>query len=139
MRETDPEDAIESEEAGSSRLRGLFALIAIGFLLTAGLHVLRGLDHDPGDTSSPARHAVFGFVNLCAAVGLYLRPRWIVYPLSLLVVQQLGSHGSLVAQALRAGRAPGWEDLVVTLALPALLALVLWDRAHAPRTDPPVL
>lgn len=81
----------------------------------------------PMDDSSPARHAVFVVVNVACVAGFLLRPRWFPWVFSLLVVQQLRSHGGdfLLTHHV--------VDGAVALAMPLVLALLLID--HANRND----
>lgn len=108
-------------------LRALFGLGSLALLGTAALHGARALAPPAGDDSSPQRHAIFVGINAGLALGLLLRPRWLALPLGLLVLQQLGSHGSLALAALRAGATPGLEDLSVVGGLPLLWGALVWE------------
>jgi hypothetical protein len=114
-------------EEPSRTSRVLFGLAALSFVGAGISHVVRGLAHDPGDTSSPGRHALFVVINALAVLGVLRRPRWFLVPFALLVVQQLGTHGVRAVSALQAGGAPRIDDVLVALGMPIVLGLLLHD------------
>lgn len=120
---TEPNEA----QAPSRLLQVLFGLAALSFVGAGLSHVVRGLAQDPSDTSSPERHALFVLVDALAAVGVILRPRWLVVPFTLLMIQQLGSHGGQAWLAMQSGHAPRVVDVAVALGMPLVLGLLVYD------------
>ena len=119
-------------------VRVLFALVALAFVITAGIHLARGIAPPPGDDAAAARHALFVAINLAAAAGVLLRPRWFAAPFALLVLQQLGSHGGRAVATAQAGAVPGAEDLAVVLFMPLVLGALVWDARRGSSGRPEV-
>ncbi|MEO7111781.1 MAG: hypothetical protein ABI183_15170 [Polyangiaceae bacterium] len=78
-------------------------LVAVPFAFGAIHHVMAVVSPDASDTSSATRHVVFVGINLffCAAFGL--RANWTIFPVTLLALQQIYSHGSAFLEARRVG------------------------------------
>ena len=118
----------------SRLLAVLFGLGALAFVGAGISHVVRGLAQDPGDTSGPGRHLLFVVIDALAAVGLVLRPRWLVLPFALLTLQQLGTHGGRALAALQSGGALRADDVAVAVGMPVLLGLLIYE-ARLPRSE----
>lgn len=116
--------------------RPLLLVAASGFVVGAAFHgaaIARG-GPDPG--SSPARHAAFVAINLLCAAGFVWRPRGFTALFAALTAQQLASHGALAWRLWRDARRLDAPSLVVLVAMPALLAMLLRDRAPTAPASP---
>ncbi len=71
-------------------------IAAVLFALAAGNHALLAAKGQ----GVVWRHELFVAVNLVAAAGIALRPRWILAPLALLACQQIPSHGADFVRSL---------------------------------------
>ena len=111
----------------SSRER-FFRTVAMGSLAAATYHALVALGAVTGDGSPTWRHALFAGIDAVGAVLLVRRPRWLVFPVAVLAVQQFGSHGRRVVAWWAADRAIDWISIVLLLALTATVVLLWQER-----------
>ena len=65
--------------------RWLFRVLALGFIGAGIFHARAFFDGTVEPRMAASGHAIFVVVNALAAVGLWLHPRWLVFPFSVLV------------------------------------------------------
>jgi hypothetical protein len=106
--------------------RWLFRLAPLAFLGAGTFHASAYLNPAVEPRMGATGHAIFVAINLLAAIGLWLRPRWFVVPFAILVVQQLLSHGAWGIAAWHDGWFD-WRSWGVLLTLPPLLFLLVRD------------
>ncbi len=82
------------------------------------------------------RHELFVGINLVAAAGLVVRPRWMLAPLALLACQQIPSHGADLVRSIRGPEPVDWPSLGVVLFFPAVLTLLVVERRRDIRERP---
>jgi hypothetical protein len=70
-------------------------------------------------------------INALLALGLWKRPRWLVYPFGVLLLQQLYSHGSYALSLWREQGRVDWASIVVLFAVPLVFAILLRDRSRS--------
>jgi hypothetical protein len=104
-----------------------FRTLAVGSLGAAVFHALSATGVVPGDGSPAWRHALFVVVDVAGAWALWLRPRWLLWPLALLTVQQFTSHGSRIVRWWQADRAVDWISIVLLAAL-SVAVVLLWQE-----------
>lgn len=104
----------------------VFGVFVALMIATAVYHLVAMVA--PLDASPPLRHLLFASINAALSVGLWYRPRWLVWPLAALVAQQLWSHGHDLVAACREQHTIDWMSVGVLLAMPTLLLLLLVDR-----------
>jgi hypothetical protein len=112
----------------------IFRLLAVGFVLAAFFHASAFFNPTVEPRMAAWGHALFVVINVAAAVGWLLRPRWFVFLFAILCVQQLISHGSWALAAWRVGYFD-WRSAIVLPAMPlALFLLIREQRAKASAT-----
>ncbi len=75
-----------------------------------------------------ARHWAFVGINLVAAGIVARAPRWSVYPIALLAVQQAWSHGRDLAHSLEGPGPIDWASLGVLVFFPVLVTTLAVER-----------
>lgn len=117
-------------------LRPVFAVAAACFVAAAASHVARGVGAEGADR---LRHVLFVAIDLLAALGLLVRPRWLWAPFAALTAQQLHGHGGQAWADWSATGRPAAVDVAVALFMPAVLALLVREaRAASPaQAQPP--
>ncbi len=100
----------------------VFVVAALCFVGAAASHVVRGVGAEGGDR---LRHVVFVAIDLLAAAGLLVRPRWLWAPFAVLTLQQLHGHGGQAWADWRATGRPAAVDVAVALFMPVVLALLV--------------
>ncbi len=114
------------------RLRHARWGFAVAFGVTAVFHALQAARGSTEDGSSPARHLLFGALNLFFAGCFAGDVRWVGAPLLLLAGQQFVSHGSDLVAAAQVGKVDA-ASLLVLAFLPVALAWSFWRwRARSP-------
>src|SRR5436190_706138 len=108
---------------------GLFKVVALFFVAAAVFHGLHVFVPAPEDAAGALRHAVFVFINLVVAAGLWFRPAALRFVFGFLVVQQVASHGTTAWTTWSTQGSIDFVSIVIVLLLP-LLWVVLW---RAPR------
>jgi hypothetical protein len=110
----------------SHKVRAI-ALNAAGacFVLAAMFHLAVVMRPQIDAGSSLARHGWFVVINVCVAIGLFLRPRFFFWLFSLLVLQQLHGHGRALFFAWAAEHRLDWQSLLVLVVVPTAWWL-LW-------------
>lgn len=103
-------------------------IVAGLFAFTAVIHLWRALAPQPTDPLGTARHSVFVGINLVAAVGLWIRPRWFTYVFGVLVFQQLYSHGGSAWRTWVEQHQVDAVSVVIVVLLPVTWAM-LWRRS----------
>jgi len=98
--------------------------VLTGLCLVTVIFHLVAIAESSGDAP---RHALFAALNVALAAALWARPRWLVWPLGALVVQQLWSHGHDLASACARGEID-WVSIGVLVVMPLMLVLVWHDR-----------
>jgi hypothetical protein len=111
------------------RNRALLAACAVAFVLGAVNHAVLAARGE-GDV---ARHSAFVVVNLIAAALVAIAPRWAIWPMSVLALQQAWNHGN---DLVREGDLP---SLGVLVFFPIVLTALVVERRRrtADRTEPP--
>jgi len=83
----------------------------------------------------PLRHIVFILTNIVAAWLFLSRPRWMLWPVLILVAQAFYSHGGHAVQTWQRNRQIDWVDpTVIAITLFGLTILCL-DRLHTSPTQ----
>jgi hypothetical protein len=95
-------------------------LVAVPFAFGAIHHVLAIASPSASDPSPTTRHAVFVLINLFFVIAFALRDRWVIFPATLLALQQTYSHGSAFLDAHRTG-VFDTESFAVLVFLPVFL------------------
>lgn len=107
-----------------------FTALGVGFVLSAGFHLACVLHPAWGHGDPPARHGVFTVVNLAAALGVWLRPRWLPWPFAVLCAQQIVSHGAALLRAWQVEHRVDLASVLVLIALPWTLVALVRERAR---------
>jgi len=108
-------------------VRVVFIVIAAAFGLAALFHVAALVAPAIAEPSPPWRHALFAATNVAVAIGVLRRPRLFVVAFALLTAQQLVSHGAYAWGLWMSERRIDWASAVVLVAMPAVLALLVYD------------
>jgi hypothetical protein len=110
------------------RLASLVCILIAVFHLAAML-APEVFVHAPGD--SGLRHGSFLLINGCLSLLFWRDPAWLKWPLLLLTLQQLWSHGADLVHALQESP-PRWDlrSLLMLALLPLLWAFVVVRREH---------
>ena len=74
------------------------------------------------------RHFVFVLINCICIYGLLKRPKWFVWFVGLLTLQQWYSHGSYAVELWQTAHKIHWISLGVIVLLPILFILLIFDR-----------
>jgi hypothetical protein len=106
--------------------RWLFRVLALGFIGAAIFHGKAFLDGTIEPRMSAAGHATFVLINVLTAAGMWLHPRWLIFPFSVLAMQQLISHGDWALAAWKAGWFD-WRSWGVLATMPPMLLLLVRD------------
>lgn len=104
----------------------LFRVAAVLAMLAAAFH-LAGL-FVPVNEAPWWRHLLFVLIDIACAIGLWVRPRWFVWPFALLFLQQCSSHGVAFARGIAQGEVRWLDGGVVLFLLITLIGLVLERR-----------
>jgi hypothetical protein len=121
----------------TSATRALRALYVLLFVVASWTHASKALAGQ-GDV---LRHEIFVAIDLGCAALLALRPRWALYAVALLALQQLPSHGGDFVESLTRHRdAPSepidWTSLGVLVFFAAVLVTLVVERRRG-RPGPP--
>ena len=85
--------------------------------------------HIFGTDRSPIwRHALFTVIGIIIIYGSLKRPRWFVWFVGVLTLQQWYSHGSYAFRLWRSEHTIHWISITVILLLPVVFAVLLADR-----------
>lgn len=111
----------------SRRAEWIFRLCAAGLVAAAVYHAVGFFDPALVEPAPPWRHALFIAINLGAAAGFLVRPRFFVWLFALLAAQQLWGHGVYGLEVWRTEHRIDWASIIVLVAMPLLLALLVRD------------
>ena len=106
--------------------RWLSRVLALGFIGAGLFHGRAFFDATIEPRMSAAGHGIFVVINVLTAAGMWLRPRWFVFPFAVLAVQQLISHGDWALAAWKAGWFD-WRSWGVLVTMPPMLLLLVRD------------
>lgn len=115
-----------SNERPYRRLRSVAALLLV---VSATNHARLALAGDP----SVPRHVLFVAINLALAVMLVRFPRYALVATSVLLLQQMTSHGSDLVRSMRGPGPLDLASLAVCLFFPALVTVLVLERRAARR------
>lgn len=111
----------------------LFCLSAVAAIAAALFHAaamaspaIARIEYEP--TYPAWRHVVFIAIDGSLAPLLLRRPRWLVWAYGLLTLQILNSHGLGAWRLWQENGQIDWISVAVSLAAPAILALLIVDR-----------
>ncbi|MCW3109168.1 MAG: hypothetical protein JWQ09_3674 [Segetibacter sp.] len=104
----------------------LFNVTAVLLFLTAVYHFV-GLFYKIND-SPTWRHLLFVAINLFCVYGFLKRPKYFVYFVVVLLVQQYYSHGTYLVKLWIEKRQIDWISVFDLLLLPVALICLLEDR-----------
>jgi hypothetical protein len=74
------------------------------------------------------RHGLFVAIDSLFAALLLLRPRWLVFPFSVLTIYSLYSHGSHASTWWHIEGRVDWLSLGVVVVLPVMLIALILER-----------
>lgn len=97
----------------------VYAVIAFLVALQHGKAVLY-----PTDDSPAWRHGLFLVVNITLMYGLLKRPRWLIWLVGILTLQQLYSHGTYAYMVWQKEHTIDWASIAIIIFLPVLFFLV---------------
>lgn len=80
------------------------------------------------DRSPIWRHALFTVIGIISIYGSLKRPRWFVWFVGVLTVQQWYSHGGYALRLWRSEHTIHWISIAVIILLPIVFGLLLADR-----------
>jgi hypothetical protein len=103
----------------------LFRLSAIIFCLVMMFHLV-GIFY-PINETSVWRHILFAVVNLFCVYGTLNRPKYFVYLVALLLVQQYFSHGTYVVNKWVEEKQIHWISAFDLLLLPIVFICLIED------------
>jgi hypothetical protein len=110
-----------------------FGAVAVAFAAAAVFHAAALVRPAIAPPSPPWRHTLFVAINVAAAFGVVLRPRWFVVPFAVLTVQQLVSHGAAAWKAwVEEGRVDV-ASLIIVVGMPAVLVALVVDAPSSRR------
>ena len=118
-----------------------FQAVAIGAAGAATYHALAAAGVIAGDGSTAARLTMFTVIDSVGARLILQRPRWLVWPVLALTVQQVTTHGARVVRWWGDGHRVDWLSIVLLCAL-VTTAWLLWEewlekgRLDQPRMTP---
>ena len=101
----------------------VFAVLAFCVLV---FHV-KGIIY-PTANSPWWRHALFVVINGISIYGILKRPKWFIWFVGLLTLQQWYSHGSYAVELWQTAHQIHWISLGVIVLLPILFILLIFDR-----------
>lgn len=105
----------------------LFKVFAVLASMTAIYHLL-GLFYKVAE--SPIwRHLVFVVINLFCIYGILERPKYFVYLVALLLIQQYYSHGTYLINLWNSKKQIHWVSFFDLLLLPIALICLIEDSA----------
>lgn len=105
----------------------LFKVFAVLASMTAIYHLL-GLFYKV-DESPIWRHLVFVVINLFCIYGILERPKYFVYLVALLLIQQYYSHGTYLINLWNSKKQIHWISIIDLLLLPIALICLFEDSA----------
>ena len=86
-------------------------------------------------TITPAwRHAIFVLINCICIYGLLKRPKWFVWFVGLLTLQQWYSHGSYAVELWQTAHKIHWPSVGVLVLMPVSFILLIFDRREKAKT-----
>jgi hypothetical protein len=101
----------------------LFRVFAILSCLTVAYH-LAGVFDNIDDVPS-WRHIIFTIINLLCVYGFLKRPKYFVYFLGILLIQQYYSHGSHFLREWNEKKQVDWISVFILILLPVALICVI--------------
>src|SRR5690348_17922895 len=111
----------------------MIRLLAAGFAVAALYHVaalvipaFARLAYPPGYPG--LRHIVFVAIDAALASLFLSRPRWLIWPYTILTVQVLQGHGVRLWQTWEQARGIQWIDAITVCGTLLGLALLVADR-----------
>lgn len=108
----------------------LLLCAGLGCFVVALFHLAAIAWPQLSEPSPPLRHGVFVGVNVFFGVAFVRRVRWLPWPLLVLTVQQIWSHGGDLLRA-RAEQPPRWDLqslFMLAVGLPALWSVLALAR-----------
>ncbi len=76
------------------------------------------------------RHSIFVLVNIICIYGLLKRPKWFIWFVSILTLQQWYSHGSYAIHLWQLENKIHWISIADVLLLPLLIIFLIFDRKN---------
>ncbi|MES2328517.1 MAG: hypothetical protein V4539_02875 [Bacteroidota bacterium] len=107
-------------------MKYFFYFAAVLSACAAVYHVAAILSHT--DNSPVWRHMLFCFISITGAWALVKRPSWLFYPLIVLTLQQLYSHGTYLFVKYRDEHSIHWISVGVLILMPVITYAVWIDR-----------
>ena len=112
----------------------IFIVYAIFALIASVYHALSIYrpESDPPIVNPVAslRHAIFILINIIFVYGVLKRPKWFVWFVLTLTLQQWYSHGSYAIELWQQQHIVHWISVADILLLPLLLILLIADKKN---------
>jgi hypothetical protein len=102
-----------------------YVFAIIGFI--AMLHHIKGIFY-PTILSPSWRHCIFVFINIISIYGVIKRPKWFIWFVILLTVQQWYSHGGYALHIWQTESKIHWISIADIILLPLLVTLLIFER-----------
>ena len=82
----------------------------------------------PTELTPAWRHALFVFINIICIYGFLKRPKWFIWFVVILTLQQCFSHGSYALHLWQAENKIHWISVCDVIFLPVLVCLLFIER-----------
>lgn len=111
----------------NKRIFHIIFIIAAVLTFIALLYHVKGFFYPTSET--PAwRHAIFVGINSICIYGLLKRPRWFIWFVGILTIQQWYSHGSYAIELWQKQQSIHWISVGVIIFMPVLFILLLSEK-----------
>ena len=107
-------------------MRYIFYFVAALSAFTAIFHAVGIFVHL--DNSPVWRHALFCGLSIAGVPVFLKRPSWLIYPMIILTLQQLNSHGTYLWLKYTVEHSIHWLSVADIILLPVITYLIWYDR-----------
>jgi len=109
----------------------IFAILAFAALIYHAIAIYHPQTPAPAVNLVAAfRHAIFILISMICIYGLLKRPKWFVWFVLALTLQQWYSHGNYAIQLWQKQHAIHWISVADIILLPLLVILLLVDKKN---------
>jgi hypothetical protein len=103
----------------------LYAFAILSFIIM--LYHIKGIFY-PTQLTPAWRHGIFVLINIITIYGVLKRPKWFIWFVAFLTIQQWYSHGSYALHLWQTENKIHWISVGVILLLPVLVWLLFIDK-----------
>jgi hypothetical protein len=113
----------------SNKIRNILFIIFTVLAFAALVYHIAGAIQ-PFDKTPAWRHILFVGINIICIYGLTKRPKWFIWFVLVLTLQQWYSHGSYAIELWQQQHIIHWISVADILLLPLLLILLIADKKN---------